>query len=304
VELYRQLRIEGNRIVDHKGQAVSLRGMSLFWSQWQGQYYNAEVIRWLRDDWGCDIVRAAVAVHHDGYLANPEAEMRKVDTVVRAALDLGMYVIVDWHAHDPEPEAAGDFFAAVASTYGHHPNIIYETWNEPLADHDWSRVIKPYHEAVIARIRQHDPDNLIVCGTQTWSQDVDKAAANPLPAANIAYALHFYAATHQQALRDRAQQALDQGVALMVTEWGTSEASGTGALDSLDTRLWWKFMDQNELSWCNWSISDKDETSAALLPGAAAKGKWPLEMLSASGKLVRNELRRKRGEVSTTLANK
>lgn len=293
VERHGQLRVQGNRIVNQHGEPVQLRGMSLFWSQWMGQFYNADAVRWLRDDWGCNVVRAALAVHHGGYKEHPEREMAKVRTVIDAAIDQGIYVIVDWHAHEPEPELARQFFTQVAQAYGDKPNLIYETWNEPLNTHDWSSVIKPYHEAVIPAIREHDPDSLIVCGTQSWSQDVDKAAEDPLAFDNVAYTLHFYAATHKQWLRDKAERALGSGIALMVTEWGTSEATGDGELNEEETRRWWEFMDKHRLSWCNWSVADKKETSAALMPGASATGDWNAEQVSPSGKLVRAAIREK-----------
>jgi endoglucanase len=292
VQRHGKLSVKGNRIVDEHGQPVILRGMSLFWSQWGGQYYNADCVKWLRDDFECTVVRAAMGVGAGGYLRNPEAEQKKVETVIQSAIDLGIYVIVDWHAHEPETAAAQKFFAQIAQKYGQHPNVIYETWNEPMRQ-DWATVIKPYHEAVVATIRQHDPDNLIICGTQQWSQLVDKAAADPVKGTNIAYTLHFYAASHKQPLRDKGKAALDKGIALMVTEWGTSEATGNGKLDADQTKRWQDFMDEHGLSSCNWSVFDKRETSAALMPGAPATGGWTPEMLSPSGKLVREILRTK-----------
>jgi endoglucanase len=295
VQRHGKLSVRGNTIVDAHGQPVVLRGMSLFWSQWGGQFYNADCVKWLRDDFRCTVVRAAMGVGAGGYLRNPEAEQKKVETVIQAAIDLGIYVIVDWHAHDAQTEAAKKFFAQVAQKYGQLPNVIYETWNEPTRQ-DWSTVIKPYHEAVLATIRQHDPDNLVICGTQQWSQLVDKAAADPVKGTNVAYTLHFYAATHKQNLRDRAKAALDKGAALMVTEWGTSEASGNGKLDAEETKRWQDFMDEHHLSSCNWSVIAKRETSAALMPDATPTGGWTPEMLSPSGKLVREILRAKNGQ--------
>jgi endoglucanase len=269
--------------------------MSLFWSQWMVQFYTAEAVRWLKEDWNCTIIRAALAVEHGGYLQDPQREMAKIRTVMDAAIENGLYVIIDWHDHVAHQyvEQAKQFFEEIARTCGHQPNIIYELWNEPLNRHDWSTVIKPYHEAVVPVIRAHDPHNLIVCGTQTWSQDVDKAAEDPLASDNVAYVLHFYAATHKQRLRDKANRALDSGIALMVTEWGTSEANGSGKLDEEETRAWLAFMDEHQLSWCNWSVADKDETSAALRPGASGTGGWRDEQISPSGLLVREALRAK-----------
>ena len=301
------LHVEGNRIVDKNGKPVALHGMSLFWSQWMGQYYNADAVKWLRDDWGCTVVRAAMAVESGGYLKNPKREKQKVFDVVQAAIDLGIYVIVDWHDHNAHKHTreAKAFFAELAKAYGKYPNVLYETWNEPLNTHDWSKVIKPYHQAVIPAIRQHAPDGLILCGTQTWSQDVDKAARDPLKFRNVAYVLHFYAATHKQSLRDKAAAALEAGVALMVTEWGTSEASGSGKLDYAETQKWLEFMDRRKLTWCNWSLADKRETSAALEPRASGKGGWLAKSLSRSGALLRKELRarsplRQKRPISTT----
>jgi len=295
VEKHGRLSVEGNRIVDQKGDAVVLRGMSLYWSQWKGDFYNRNAVKWLRDDWNCSVVRAAMAVDMGGYLKNPEAEKTKVKAAVEAAIDLGIYVIIDWHDHEAHlhTEQAKEFFAEMAKTYGDKPNVIYELWNEPLNTHDWSTVIKPYHEEVIAAIRQVDPDNLIICGTQSWSQDVDKAARDPLSFDNVAYTLHFYTGTHRQSLRDKASAALKSGIALMVTEWGASEATGNGNLDREETRRWFDFMDENQLSWCTWSVADLTETSAALRPGASTEGGWKDEEISDSGKLVREELRAK-----------
>lgn len=295
VQVHGQLRVEGNRILNQHGEPVVLRGMSLFWSQWMPQFYNADTVRWLRDDWRVTVVRAAVAVPEEGYLVYPERETARAEAVIEAAIEAGVYVIVDWHAHNPEPEAAARFFDHIASKYGAHPNVIYETWNEPLNTHGWAEVVKPYHMALVPVIRARDPDNLIIAGTPTWSQDVDIAAADPLPFPNIAYTLHFYAATHRQELRDKAAAALAMGAALFVTEWGTTPATGDGPMDVAETRLWWDFMETNQLSHANWSITDKDEVSAALRPGASGAGGWSDDMLTPSGRLVRARLRELNG---------
>lgn len=293
-ERFGQLRVEGNKIVDKNGKPVQLRGMSFFWSQWIDKYYNHEVVKWLKDDWRCTVVRAALAVEYDGYLENPDAEKAKIKTLVEAAIEEGLYVIIDWHDHKAEEhlEEAKAFFAEMAQLYGHHPNVIYETYNEPL-EVPWSKVLKPYHEAVIDTIRHYDPDNLIVCGTRTWSQQILEPADDPINRENIAYAVHFYAATHKQWLRDRTLQALNKGIAVMVTEYGTTEASGDGFIDRKEMEEWWVFMDEHKISWVNWSIADKDEKSAALKPGAKATGGWADDEISESGLFVRTQLREK-----------
>jgi len=294
VEQHGQLRVEGNRIVDKAGVPVQLRGMSLFWSQWVPKYYTANTLKWLRDDWKITVVRAAMAVKPDGYEKNPEVERRKIITVVDAAIELGLYVIIDYHAHTAHENRAQAqaFFADMARRYGDKPNVLYEPYNEPL-DVSWDKVLKPYHEAVIDSIREHDPDNIVIVGTRNWSQKVAEAAANPIKRSNVAYTLHFYVNTHGEWLRDEARKALERGAALFVTEYGTTDATGDGPVNAAATREWWKFLDENSISHLNWSVSDIRESSSALLPGASPDGGWTTSQIKPSGLLVREELRAK-----------
>ncbi|MGD1045807.1 MAG: cellulase family glycosylhydrolase [Bacteroidota bacterium] len=294
VEKHGQLHVEGNKIVDKNGNPVALHGMSLFWSQWMGKYYNYDCVQWLRDDWNCTVVRAACGINGfaDGYLVDPQAELAKVKVVIDACIDLGIYVIIDWHDHDAQDHLSQSisFFEGIANDYAGVPNIIYEIYNEPLQV-SWSTVVKPYADSVVKHIRAIDSVNLIIVGTPTWSQDVDVAANNPLAYQNIAYALHFYAATHKQAYRNKATIALNKGVALFVSEFGTVTSSGDGTIDSAETDIWMKFMNDNKISWCNWAIDDKAETSAALQPDANANGGWVDSDISISGLFIRRKLR-------------
>lgn len=286
-----QLSTRGSFIINAKGEPVQLFGMSLFWSQWMGKFYTSETVAWLKDDWKCSVVRVAMGIESGGFLQNPVKEEEKVHTVIDAAIREGLYVIVDWHDHHAEKheKEAIKFFSAIAKKYGHHPNIIYEIYNEPL-DVSWSDVIKPYSEAVITSIREFDPDNLIACGSRQWSQRVDEAADDPIIGTNIVYTLHFYASSHKEELRETARKAVAKGVPLMVTEFGITEATGDGFIDESQARAWWDFMDEHKISWCNWSIADKRENSAALKPGTGAAG-WSEDALTRSGQIVRKEIR-------------
>jgi len=290
-DLYGQLQVSGNKIVDKNGAPVALHGMSMYWSQWVEKYYNYDCIKWLRDDWKCTVIRAAMAVGSDGYLTNPQRELVKVRTVVEACIDLGIYVVIDWHDHTAEnyTEEAKSFFKLMASDYGDKANIIYEIYNEPLQV-SWSTVIKPYAQAVIEEIRSVDPDNIIVVGTPNWSQDVDLAANDPLDYPNIAYTLHFYAGSHTQWLRTKAANAMNKGIALFVTEWGTTPVFADAAIDYQETNNWLYFTDQHQLSWCNWSLVDINENTAALESNANPGGGWSESNLSESGKLVRSHI--------------
>ncbi len=298
VEVYGQLGIEGGQLVDESKVQVQLRGMSLFWSQWMSKYWNQQVIDWLAIDWESSIVRASMGVDANGGFLSNQEEKVKVETVVDAAIDKGIYVIIDWHSHHAEdyPQEAVSFFSEMAKKYGQYPNVIYEVYNEPL-DVSWSQTIKPYAEEVIQTIRAKDPDNLILVGTPNWSQDVDDVIGNTIQGTNIAYVFHFYASDswHYQSLFTKANSAIEAGIPLFVTEWGVSEANGGGDFNRTWTQEWIQFMDKNKLSWCNWAIADKEETSAALKPSANINGNWGSSELSESGSYIRNVLRAHKG---------
>ena len=165
VEQHGFLSVQGNKIVDEAGAPVRLRGMSLFWSQWMPQYWNAATLNWLKDDWNMTMIRAAMGIESGGYLENPGAEKGRMEAVVDAAIAADIYVVIDWHDHHAEQHVnqAKEFFSEMARKYGSHPNVMFEVFNEPVHQ-SWSGTIKPYHEQVIPVIRQHS-NNIIILGT-------------------------------------------------------------------------------------------------------------------------------------------
>jgi endoglucanase len=66
-----------------------------------------------------------------------------------------------------------------------------------------------------------------------------------------------------------------------------SQDVDVAALDPGETATWLDFMSQHQISWANWALNDKAETSSALVPGTGTKGPWSSQVLTASGKLVK-----------------
>ena len=107
------------------------------------------------------------------------------------------------------------------------------------------------------------------------------------------YTLHYYATSHKEDVRRLAETALANNIPIFVTEYGVTDYSGDGAIDVASANTWWNFLDENKISWCNWSIADKDESSAALKPGASGKGKWSENEITESGLMVRAKMKAK-----------
>jgi endoglucanase len=285
VQQHGQLSVKGIELTDKNGMSIVLRGMSFGWHIWWPQFWNAQVVQWMRDDWKCTVLRAAMGIEHaGGYLKEPEKSANLMKIVVESCIAKGLYVIIDWHDHNAHEHLneARTFFSEMARLYGATPHVIYEIYNEP-ARVDWPTV-KAYSESLIVTIRKIDPDNLILIGSPHWDQDLQIVADDPITGYNnILYTLHFYAATHKDWLRERGDYALKKGIPLFISEYGGSEASGNGKLDIEEWNRWLDWMENNRLSWCKWSIADKQETCSVLKPGSNAAGGWSQNDLTASG---------------------
>ena len=303
------------------GTPVQLKGMSSFGSQWgEGKWIlNDAVFDTLAYDWNCDVIRLAMYVTEGGYASNPSDALEKIDQGIKLATERGMYVLVDWHILNPgnptssdyldagknlsqydeiraaHPEYTGPqlFFAYMSKTYGDQGNVLFEIANEPNGNGSesesanvWKNQLLPYHQSVVNAIRAYDKDskpNVVICGTDSWSQFVDAPVANPVvdPAVNagnaavnqVMYTIHFYSATHDingsNWLKNKIQSALGGGIAVFCTEWGTSEASGDGGPDLDNATVWLNFLADKKISWCSWSLALKDETSSSTKPTVA-----------------------------------
>jgi len=71
----------------------------------------------------------------------------------------------------------------------------------------------------------------------------------------VAYAIHFYASSQGEWLRDKVRKVLDRGLAIFATEWGTCEASGNGALRLDEVRAWLGLFEYHVISDANWALA-------------------------------------------------
>lgn len=304
-------------LCDERGDPVQLTGMSTYGLQVpHGNWLlNDAAMDAVAADFQCDVLRLCMYINNSGYAVQPGPCLERIEKAIGYATERGMYVIVDWHILSPgDPAApvyleagAGEpmyeeiradhpdyngpqlFFAYLSEKYGSFGNVLFETANEPhdLAESEeaapqaWSALLKPYHQSLVDVIRAHDADqypNIVICGTDCWSQYVDSPAGDPVedPASpeepQIMYTLHFYAGSHDTEplpdgswyLGSRIDRALDQGLGVFVTEWGTTDSSGNGPIYPENSDRWLSFLEERKISWCNWSLGTISEGSAAI----------------------------------------
>ncbi len=293
-----QLSLKGFDVVDKNGQPYVLRGMSFFWDDWGFEKFFTEgAVKTIANDWGGNVVRTPIHALDES----------RAKAMIDYAFNAGIYIIVDYHSHCAHKEAsrAQSFFGNIASYVKQkgYVHVLYELYNEPLYENcngasdtqsggsltSWN-TIKQYAESVIPKIRANDPNGIIIVGTPNYSQGTEAARANPITGQkNIAYTLHFYASTSGHgSLRWNVLRAKCNDFPVIITEWGVSESSGDGNFTKSMNDTWMSWIETIGVSWANWSISDKGETSAALTGGASSNGGWSDGNLTASGKYVKN----------------
>lgn len=292
------LHVENGKLTDENGNTVQLYGMSTHGIAWFPQYINYDSFRTLRDDWNTNCIRLAMyTAEYGGYCAGGDKEQLKqlVRDGVSYATELGMYVIVDWHIlSDCDPNQNKDeaiaFFREMVEAFADNDNVLYEICNEPNGGTSWDS-IKSYAEEVIPVIRAQKPDAVILVGTPTWSQEIDKAAASPLDDSNVMYTLHFYAGTHKDDLRNRLETCVQNGLPVFVSEFGMCDASGNGANDFVSTTKWLDLLNKYQISFCCWNLANKEESSSVFKASSTALSDWTDDDFNESGRWIRDYFR-------------
>ncbi|MBR4622550.1 MAG: glycoside hydrolase family 5 protein [Ruminococcus sp.] len=290
-EKHGALNVSGRVLIDKNGSEIVLRGASTHGIAWYPQFVSTEAFLTLRDNWGCNCVRVALYTHeYHGYCmgGNKQELYRLVQKAIDAACELGLYIIVDWHVlseRDPMvySEEAVRFFSQLSREYSDCGNVLYEICNEPNGPADW-QCIRHYADLIIPVIRQHSPRAVILVGTPSWCQEVDKPLESPIECDNIMYSLHFYAATHKQPLRDRAEKALKAGLPVFIDEFNISDAYGSGAIDENEAGKWLELIEKYRLSAVCWSLCNSAESSSMIRSDCRKLSGWTRDDLSDSGK--------------------
>ena len=288
------LHVEDGRLVDESGEAVQLRGVSTHGLTWFPEFVDGHLFEEVSQDWKCNLIR--LAMYSELYCGGEkEKSLSLLRKGIEAAVEADMYVIVDWHIlKDSNPnenlDAAREFFAMISSEYSTCPNVIYEICNEPNGETDWSDILD-YSHVVIPVIRENCPGAVVLVGTPEYDKNLSAAVLRPLDLENVMYVLHFYAATHGDGLMSELKTAVDAGLPVFISECGICEASGDGTIDFSSAAAWFEYLNENEISYAVWSLSDKDETSAFFRPGFDPSGNIRDEDLTLSGKWIRELIR-------------
>ncbi len=219
------LRVEGNHIVNAKGETFIPRGLCMADpcrliedGHWEYDYFLQARI------WGANCVRFAV---HPGSLNKTgwERAFQAMDEGIEWAKQLDMYVIMDFHsignlrteqftgkAYETTLEETYKFWRTVAERYKDEPCVaFYELFNEPtvtapgVGECTWTQW-RQIQEGLIDAIREINPRALCLCAGFNWAYDLTVVADEPVRRDNIAYVSHPYPMEREQPWEEKWEE--------------------------------------------------------------------------------------------------
>jgi len=260
-----KLNTKNGAVRNEKGEKVCLMGPSWFWSCSAPQWWKAETVDYLVENWNIQLIRLPVSIapgdntwtnhdatwNTDNYLHSPDYTKAMVDNMVRAAIENDIYVIIDFHEHYAQhwADLAIDFFKYFATKWGDYPNVMYEIFNEPMCG---DGEVVTYAKKVIPEIRKIDDDNIIIVGSSEYSRHPDAVTSAGDGYSNIAYTWHGYIEWGHQSDWN-GKDSWNNGVPVVVTEWGMDPGNTGGLLD--------KYKQAGVMS-AFWSMSNKGGNDA------------------------------------------
>lgn len=274
-----KLSVQGRDLVDRDERKFQLYGLSTHGIQWFGSYLNFNTIASIQSGFGNNVIRFAFYTDEDGYCdGSPERKevmLKNLKNGIEYASRLGLYVIIDWHmvgAENPldkNPltylEEAKEFFGEISKEYKSYENILYEIMNEPNGGTTWADC-KKYANEVIPVIRENT-DAVILVGNPSWTADLNSVMKDPLVGyGNIMYTYHFYAGDHKNT--SQVEKAYDSGFPVFISEFGFMDSDGDGSLNLTSGENWLKVLDQRNISYVAWNISNSQGSASIFKAGS------------------------------------
>lgn len=295
-----QLRAEGSKLIDEKGQVVTLRGLMPSdpavlrrKGQFERLFFDGMAAS------GANVIR--LPVHPERWKHDLDYLWRYLDPAVRWNGENGAYTIIDLHfigdigrdhgrqmpdIQTPSKDFALDFWRQAASYFKDTPHVIFEIFNEPadIPAEDW----RENAQGLVDAIRSTGADQLIIVGGIEYSRDLFWVLEEPIKGENIAYAAHIYP-SHSRYSWDRWFGDVAEKHPVVVTEWGWMETDPGGEQPYLVGSQksygepFMEYLDQRGIGWvaCWYDDEWKPAMFENGFEGLTPFGEFVLQRLSA-----------------------
>jgi endoglucanase len=242
--------MDAAREVQLMGRGVNVLGYDPLWKDPAKARFRPRLFQVIRDG-GFRTVRMNLQAvdHMDAKGRLDPAWLATLDTMVHAALDAGLFVILDEHDYRPCPEDLAacqthltSFWRQIGQRYRDAPpTVLFEILNEPngkLDDAAWNRLLA----IELAEIRATNPERNVVIGPASWNNP-DHLDRLELPAGDrhLIATVHYYAPmrfTHQGA------SWVKEYTALSGIHWGSPEELERLDADFDEVQAWAKAHDR------------------------------------------------------------
>jgi aryl-phospho-beta-D-glucosidase BglC (GH1 family) len=274
-----QIKVTGNKFTDESGKQILFRGVSISDPEKleQSGHWNKAYLQEAKN-WGANIIRIPV-LPYVWRNRGTENYLKLLDQGVKWAKEIGLYIIIDWHAMGNHPmelyqkrefstskKETFEFWHVIADHYKNNATVaFYEIFNEPtdsrghlgnMTWHQW----KISAEEIIALIRSYNPKTIILVGGIKWAYDLGAVKDDPIKFENIAYVTHPYPKTSKQPWESHWESDfgyLTEKYPIIATEMGFASecdksANATIIGDEVYGRHIVDYFDKKRISWLVW----------------------------------------------------
>ena len=258
-------------LVDENGVPVEIRGIGTHALTQYDNLHTEQAIETLKY-LGVNCIRMSAYLQNHkfsysdgltapGYIPSPDALKVEMDKIIGYCVDIGLYVIVDWHVwsgggeHLNTSDAVG-FFTYFANKYHNVDNVLYELANEPFSDS--LADIVAHISTLRTLIKGYVTNPVLISGVRNSSNGVMELY-NALQAENIDdvfISQHRY--TGDESI-STFEGWWENDIPLFITEWSnTSSSIGTQSeMNIADGNAFMNFFHTECVPHCIWKYTDQ-----------------------------------------------
>lgn len=265
VSVHGKLTKKGKYLVDKDSRQMEIRAVGIHHILQYSNLHTYDAISSLKS-YGVNCLRLSIYLDDYyfqasdgeiayGYISHPTQTKAAIESLVSICVELGLYVIIDWHVMGGTPfyqSAAESFFTYFAKKYANLPNVMYELANEPYQKTMEGCV--SFVQAIRPIIKRYVTNPIMIMNGVTGN-DAD-VLYDALANAGIT---DVFVSNHQYGQNKVAAYTTmwNNDYPLFNTEWGNSTGSGDGAgsdTNAIAMLEWyhttgvpqgvWKFTDQ------------------------------------------------------------
>jgi hypothetical protein len=223
----KELRVQGNRLVDPEGKEAWLQGVHVVSLEWNPRGEDVLLsIKTAIEDWKANVIRLSIT---DGYWNDEKtgADYKKlVDQAVILTANRGAYIVLDNHRYRAVRPEHIPFWKELAGLYKNHPAVLFDLINEPhtiswdvwrnggfveerntkadedafLSDEEKAKAKagfeSPGMQSLLEAVRATGAKNIVIAGALDWAYDLSGIlkgyALEDKTGNGVMYAAHIY----------------------------------------------------------------------------------------------------------------